>query len=64
MRSLISVLLTRHYSGDQIEKNVMDEACSRYEGEERSKQCFHEKVEGKRSLGRRRRRWEDNIKMS
>jgi len=41
----------------------MDETCSRYEGEERSKQGFDEKAEGKRPLGRRRRRWEDNIKM-
>jgi len=39
-----------------IEKNEMGGACSRYGGEDR---C----IQGKRSLGRPRRRWEDNIKM-
>jgi hypothetical protein len=57
------VLLTRYYWGDPIEKNVMDGTCSRYGEEERSKQSFDEKAEGKRPLGRRRRRWEVNIKM-
>jgi len=41
----------------------MDRACRRY-GERR---CVYrvlvEKAEGKRRLGRARRRWEDNIKM-
>ena len=32
-------------------------------GEERSIQGFGGEPEGKRSLGRPRRRWEDNIKM-
>ena len=41
---------------------MVDEACSRYGGEERSKQGFDEKAEGKRPLGRSRRRWENNIK--
>jgi hypothetical protein len=30
MRSLISVLLTQYFSGDQIEKNEMEGACSTY----------------------------------
>jgi len=47
-----SVLLTKYYSGDQIEKNEMGGACSTYA-----------KPEGDRPLGRPRRRWEDNIKL-
>ena len=39
-------------------------ACSTYGEEERSIQSFGVgKPEGKRALGRPRRRWEDNIKM-
>jgi len=38
MRSLIIVFLTQYCSGDQIEKNVMAEACSTYG--ERSIQGF------------------------
>jgi hypothetical protein len=42
----------------------MDEACSTYEGEEG---CIQDlggrKSDGKRTLVRPRRRWEDNIKM-
>ena len=49
--------------GDKNEKNEMGGACSAY-GERR---CVYRvlvgKPEGKRPLGRPRRRWEDNIKM-
>ena len=38
----------------------MGEACSRYGGGQRCIQCFGE---GKRPLGRPRRRWEDNNEM-
>jgi hypothetical protein len=41
----------------------MDESCSTYGGEEMLIQDFVGKPEGKRPLGRTRRRWEDNIKM-
>ena len=41
----------------------MDGACSAYGGEERCIQDFGGKTEGKRPLGRPRRRWEDNIRM-
>ena len=41
----------------------MGGACSAYGGEERSVQGYGEEPEGKRPLGRPRRRWEDNIKM-
>ena len=37
--------------------------CSAYEGEERRIQGFGGKPEGKRPLGRPRRRCEDNIKI-
>jgi len=49
--------------GDKIEKNEMGGACSAYGGEERRIQGLVGKPEGKRPLGRSRRRWEDNIKM-
>ena len=41
----------------------MGGACSAYEGVERRIQGFGEEPEGKRPLGRPRRRWEGNIKM-
>jgi hypothetical protein len=41
----------------------MGRACSPYGGEQRRIQGLVGKPEGKRPLGRPRRRWEDNIKM-
>ena len=41
----------------------MGGACSAYGGEERRIQGLVGKLEGKRPLGRPRRRWEDNIKI-
>jgi hypothetical protein len=41
----------------------MGRACSMYRGEERCIQGFGVKTWGRRTLGRSRRRWEDNIKM-
>jgi hypothetical protein len=46
-----------------MEKNGMGGACSMYGVEERCVQGLVGKPEGKRPLGRPRRRWEDNIKM-
>ena len=55
--------LTQHCSGDQIENNEMGGACN-INGE---RICVNRvlvgKSEGKRTLGRPRRRWEENIKM-
>jgi hypothetical protein len=49
--------------GDQIEKNKMGGTCSTY-GERRVVcRVLVGKPEGKRSLGRPRSRWEENIKM-
>ena len=42
--------------GDKIEKNEMGGACSAYGEDER-------RIQEKKPLGRRRRKWEDNIKM-
>ena len=41
----------------------MSVACSTYGGEDRCIQILVGKPEGKRPLGRPRRRWENNIKM-
>jgi hypothetical protein len=49
--------------GDKIKKNEMGGTCSAYGGGERYIQGFGGKPEGKRQLGRPRRRWEDNIKI-
>jgi hypothetical protein len=58
-----SVPLAHYCAGDKIENNEMGGACSA-DGEERGVyRVLVEKPEGKRPLGRPRRRWEDNIKM-
>jgi len=41
----------------------MSGACSAYGRKERRIQGFGGETEGKRPLGRSRRRWEDNIKL-
>ena len=47
-----------------IEKNEMGVACSTYGGDRRGVcRVLVGKPEGKRPLGRPRRRWEDNIKI-
>ena len=54
-----SVLRTKYYSSDQINKNEMGGACSMYWGEEKCIQGF-----GGGRLERPRRRWgRGNIKM-
>ena len=56
------ISLTQYCSDDKIE-NEMGRACSTY-GERMSVyRALLGKPEGKRPLGRPRRRWEDNIKM-
>jgi len=57
------VLLTKYRAGEKIEKNEMGGACRAY-GEGRGLyMVLVRKPQGKRPLGRLRRRWEDNIKM-
>jgi hypothetical protein len=59
------LLLTQYCSGDQIEKNEVGGACSTYGAEQRCIQGLGGggAAEGKKPLGRPRRRREDNIKM-
>ena len=57
------MLLTKYFLGDEIDKNEMGGACSMYGGEVRLYRVLAGKSEGKKPLGRPRRRWEDNIKM-
>jgi hypothetical protein len=57
-----AVSLTQNCLGDKIEKNEMSGLVARM-GERRGVyRVLVGKPEGKRSLGRPRRRWEDNIK--
>ena len=55
-------LFTKYCSGDKIERNEMGGASRAYGGDERLYRVLVGKPEGKRPLGRPRRRWEDNIK--
>ena len=59
----MTVLLTQYCSGDKIEKNEMNGACSTYGERYGSYMVLVGKPEGKRPLGKRRLRWEDLIKM-
>ena len=57
------VLLTQYCAGDKIEKNKMGWACGAYGWGEGLYRVLVGKLEGKRPLGRPRRRWGDNIMM-
>jgi hypothetical protein len=46
-----------------VKEDEMGKACSMHRREEECIQGFDGKPEGKRPLGRPRRRWEDNITM-
>ena len=50
-------------AGDKIETNEMGWACGAYGGGEGAYRIFLGKPEGRRPLGRPRRRWVDNIRM-
>ena len=56
-------LLTQYCAGDKIEKNEMGWACGEYGWGEGVYRVLAGKPEGKRPLGRPRRRWVDNIRM-
>jgi len=63
MGNLMTCTANPYCSGDKIEKNEMDRACSTY-GEGRFLYRFLVgNPEGKRPFGRHWHRWEDNIKM-
>ena len=56
-------MFTKYLSDDQIKTNEMGEVCSTY-GESRGVYRVTVRTpEGKRLLGRPRRRWKDNIKV-
>ena len=57
-----AVLLTDYCVGGEIEKNEMGGACGAYGGGVVHRVLVG-KPEGRRPLGKPRRRWEDNIKM-
>ena len=58
-----SILLTEYCVSDKIKKNEMGGACSAYGDRRGVCRVLVGKPEGKRPLGRPRRRWDDNIKM-
>ena len=62
MKSLIICTSHQILLGDKIEKNEMNGACSTYGVRKGSYRLWVGKPVGKRPLGRRRCRWEDNIK--
>jgi len=55
--------ITQYCSGGKIEKNEMGGASSAYGKLKGVYRVLVRKTEGKRPLGRPRRRWKDNIKM-
>ena len=63
MHGPINTGYIRVYAGDKIEKNEMGWACGAY-GEERGVyRVLVGKPEGRKPMGRPRRRWVDNIRM-
>jgi hypothetical protein len=63
MRSFIT-RYTKYCQGDQIKEVVMDVACSRHTINEIYIQNFSRKVWRTRPLWIRRRRWEDNVRIT
>jgi hypothetical protein len=59
---LCSVLLTKYHSGDQVKTTEMGRTCGTYGERRGAYRALVGKPEGRRPLGRPRRRWED-IKM-
>jgi hypothetical protein len=57
------VLITKYYSGNQIEKNEVGGHVARMGKKRGTYRILVGRPEGRRSLGRPMRRWEDNIKM-
>jgi hypothetical protein len=55
--------LTKYNSGDQVKKTEMGWTCGTYGERRGAYRALVGKPEGRRPLGRPRRRWEDNIKM-
>jgi hypothetical protein len=56
-------MLTNYCVGDKIKKNEMGGVCSTYGARRGVYRVLVGKPEGKRTLGRPRHKWENNIKM-
>ena len=56
------MLLTKHYSVDQIKKNERGGACGSMGDRIGAYRILVGRPEGKRPLGRHWRRWKDNLK--
>ena len=62
-RAALSLLLTKYYLGNQINKKEMSGSFGMYERQQKCLQIFSGATERKRQLGRPRRRLENNIEM-
>jgi hypothetical protein len=62
VRSFIICTFHKIFSSDLIKKNEMGETCSTYGERKVLYSVLVEKPVGKRTLGRTKLRWEDNIK--
>jgi hypothetical protein len=58
-----ALVITQYCAAGKIKKNEMGWACGAYGGGERCAQGFGEEAWGNETIGRPRRRWDDNIKM-
>jgi hypothetical protein len=56
------MLFTKYYKGDHMKEGERWAGCVACVGEMRNVYILFGQPEGKRSLGRSRRRWEDNIR--
>jgi len=56
-------LHTSNYWGNEIKEDEMDGSCSKHGEMRKVYKILVGKPEGKKPHGRRRHRWEDNIKM-
>jgi hypothetical protein len=58
-----SVRFTKFYYGGEIKDNEMDGSCNTHGTDEKCIQSWVGEHEGKRPLGRPKRKWEDNIRI-
>ena len=61
MFAVATVLLTKYYLSELIEKNVISMTCSMYRDRRSVNMMLVGRPEGLRPLGKLRHRWEDNI---
>jgi hypothetical protein len=63
MRSFITSAFSKQNYNNQVKEDEMGGACSNFSRKWEYVKGLVEKPEGKRPLGRIRRRWEENIKI-